>query len=310
MALVEACSAAVGTTAATLLFYPVDLIKTRIQAKVGSDAQQPPADAMRVLQDILHQEGPVGLYRGLPQYLVKDILTTASLFFWKQLIGDVYRKRVNPQPHLAEDLLIGVIGGSINQVLMLPTDRVIVRLQVDRTRPSVLQVIRSIHEEGGVEAFWTGLAPSLLLTCNPAITFTAFDALKRRVAAALRRSPQALSVLQTFLLASVAKAIALLITYPLIRARVVMLASLRKNAASRDGVASSGPPTARRPGLRHMIRTLADILTAEGPRGLYKGFAAQFWLSILSSGLLLVVRDKLLRLVRAVLEGPRPRPSA
>eukprot|EP00668_Euglena_longa_P044281 GGOE01058888.1.p1 GENE.GGOE01058888.1~~GGOE01058888.1.p1 ORF type:complete len:303 (+),score=82.95 GGOE01058888.1:703-1611(+) len=297
MALVEACSAAVGTTVATLLFYPVDLVKTRVQAKVGSDDDQQPAHAMAVVQDILHRDGPLGLYRGLPQYLLKDIVTTASLFFWKQLVADIYRKRVNPHPGLAEDLLIGVVGGSVTQMLVLPTDRVIVRLQVDPAQPSVLQVIRSIHREGGLDAFWIGLAPSLLLTCNPAITFTAFDLLKRRAAALLRRSPATLSALQTFLLASVAKALALLLTYPLIRARVVMLAQLRQET----GEFSSTSRPSRRPSLWHMLRILSEILRLEGFDGLYKGFAAQFWLSILSSGMLLVVRDRILRIVRALL---------
>lgn len=308
MALVEACSAAVGTTIATLAFYPVDLVKTRIQAQVGNAGAKegPPIRPVDVVRHILTTDGPLGLYRGLLQYLAKDILMVASLFFWRQTLTDLYLKHVNAAPRLAEGLLLGVLGGCVNQCLLLPADRIIVRLQVDPAHPSVLQVAQSIYSEGGAEAFWTGLAPSLLLTGNPAITFTAFDALKQRLATTLQSSPTALSGLQTFWLASVAKTLALLLTYPLIRAKVVMLGrlhqgKLRSEADTSSSLAHRQP---RQPGLRYMLRILSEILTKEGLPGLYRGFMAQFWLSILSSGLLLMVKDKITAGVCTLLQTP------
>ena len=98
-----------------------------------------------------------------------------------------------------------------------------------------LQVVQNIYNDGGLGAFWTGLAPSLILTANPAITFTAFDNLKQRVAPLLSRTAQSLTILQSFVLAMVSKTLALILTYPLIRAKVVMLGRLRQLALENSG---------------------------------------------------------------------------
>jgi hypothetical protein len=306
MALVETCSAAVGTTIATLAFYPVDLVKTRYQAQVGDSnggglSSNAPASATDVVLQILREEGVLGLYRGLTPYLAKDILTVGSLFFWKYIVTELYVRSTNRQPRILEGLLLGMAGGAVNQCIMLPTDRITVCLQVDQSRPSVLQVVQNIYNDGGLGAFWTGLAPSLILTANPAITFTAFDNLKQRVAPLLSRTAQSLTILQSFVLAMVSKTLALILTYPLIRAKVVMLGRLRQLALENSG-GSKPKQHKRNPGLVQMMATLSEILTKEGTMGLYKGFAAQFWLSVLSSGLLLMVKDQIGELVALLLQ--------
>lgn len=129
-----------------------------------------------------------------------------------------------------------------------------------RPRQSVAAVTEELyHEGGGIGRFWRGFAPSLILTCNPAINYTAFDVLKalwlrRRDAAAAAsassgaggvgsgaaaagagtgtgvgpvqgRSGVFLNPLEAFLIAAAAKSLATLVTYPLIRAKVVLMTS-------------------------------------------------------------------------------------
>ena len=129
-----------------------------------------------------------------------------------------------------------------------------------RQRQSLLTVAGELYREGnGIARFWRGFVPSLVLTCNPAINYTAFDLLKalwlRRIAAAeagaasaataaaagdgvggsARKMPSAggaaagsegfLNPVEAFLVAAAAKSVATLITYPLIRAKVVLMTS-------------------------------------------------------------------------------------
>lgn len=300
MALLETCSAAMGTTVATLAFYPVDLVKTRYQAQVGTGDGAKTLSTTGLALQIIEQEGLLGLYQGLAPYLMKDIINVGSLFFWKYLVTNLYTQYTKRSPRIVEGLLLGMIGGSINQCLMLPTDRIMVRLQVDAGKPTVPQVIQSIYsEEGGIGGFWSGLAPSLMLTSNPAVTFTAFDFLKQRVSPLLGKTEATLSVLQSFIMASIAKGLALCLTYPLIRAKVVMLGRLKRATAAGSNSAPAGPRRGKKkPGVAQMLATLSEILTKEGSTGLYKGFAAQFWLSILSSGMLLMVMDKIKAIVK------------
>ncbi|CAN0386953.1 unnamed protein product [Ectocarpus fasciculatus] len=122
------------------------------------------------------------------------------------------------------------------------------RGQRRRPRQSVAAVTGELYREGGgLGRFWRGFAPSLILTCNPAINYTAFDILKalwlrRRDAAAAAASPGSsttagastagtsgggtegfLNPLEAFLVAAAAKSLATLVTYPLIRAKVVLM---------------------------------------------------------------------------------------
>ncbi|CAM9318698.1 unnamed protein product [Choristocarpus tenellus] len=132
--------------------------------------------------------------------------------------------------------------------------------------PSLLTVTGQLYQEGsgGLARFWCGLVPSLILTCNPAINYTAFDILKSlwiarrskrpvihenwvpksrmkgsgaRVGAGAGERPDPigrptgsveevyLGALEAFFLAAVAKAVATLLTYPLIRAKVILMAA-------------------------------------------------------------------------------------
>ncbi|CAM9927888.1 unnamed protein product [Sphacelaria rigidula] len=130
-------------------------------------------------------------------------------------------------------------------------------------RQSLWTVARQLYNEdggdarGGLSRFWRGFTPSLILTCNPAINYTAFDFVKtlwlNRQAAistvvpdtstggasaltAKRAGAGAASVttggnsgflnpVEAFLIAAAAKSLATLITYPLIRAKVILMAS-------------------------------------------------------------------------------------
>ncbi|CAM9147566.1 unnamed protein product [Ectocarpus sp. 12 AP-2014] len=117
-----------------------------------------------------------------------------------------------------------------------------------RPRQSVAAVTGELYREGGgLGRFWRGFAPSLILTCNPAINYTAFDILKalwlrRRDAAAAAAGAVSsttagssaagtsgggtegfLNPLEAFVVAAAAKSLATLVTYPLIRAKVVLM---------------------------------------------------------------------------------------
>lgn len=81
-----------------------------------------------------------------------------------------------------------------------------------------------IARKEDVARLWAGLALSLLLTTNPAIQHTVFDQLKlwrlSRNSSTAGQQSQLLTTAEAFLIAAGSKALATLITYPLIRAKV------------------------------------------------------------------------------------------
>eukprot|EP00550_Attheya_septentrionalis_P008529 CAMPEP_0198286582 /NCGR_PEP_ID=MMETSP1449-20131203/5643_1 /TAXON_ID=420275 /ORGANISM="Attheya septentrionalis, Strain CCMP2084" /LENGTH=538 /DNA_ID=CAMNT_0043984367 /DNA_START=167 /DNA_END=1783 /DNA_ORIENTATION=+ len=128
---------------------------------------------------------------------------------------------------------------------------------------------------------WKGLYPALLLCSNPAIHYTVFDMLK---ASLLQRKSQSrhthpnqqqrLQLLESFGLGLVAKSVSTLLTYPLIRAKVLMMCH-------------SSP---RNESLWNVLR---QIFAQDGVAGLYKGCNMQLLLTMLKSALLMMVRERI-----------------
>ena len=119
------------------------------------------------------------------------------------------------------------------------------RRRKQRRQRSLMTVALDLYREGsGIARFWRGFVPSLVLTCNPAINYTAFDLLKafwlkkRRAGTLLSVGPPRLpgggkdegflNPLEAFVVAAAAKCLATLVTYPLIRAKVILMTSASK----------------------------------------------------------------------------------
>ncbi len=137
-------------------------------------------------------------------------------------------------------------------------DVVVTRLQVapsgpGQQRPTFREMVRVIWEEGrhrngngaGGKAayeqlfwrlarFWHGLLPALILTINPAINYATFDLLKAVVPlppGKKRHGPR-----EMFAIGMLSKFCATLVTYPLIRAKVMMMADTKRlRAAGKPG---------------------------------------------------------------------------
>lgn len=175
-----------------------------------------------------------------------------------------------------------------------------------------------------------------MLVANPAINVTVFDALKARLLTAigrLRGQPvHSLSVGHAFVLGCLAKAVATLLTYPLIRVKVLQQAA--KQASSQpqppfppiagqspsraqrcgavghgSGGAGQAPPQSVRSTSESTVALLQRIWAEDGVRGLYVGCSAQLLTTVLKAGLLLMGKEKALALALALLRPQSGRVS-
>ncbi|KAJ4877679.1 Peroxisomal adenine nucleotide carrier 2 [Raphanus sativus] len=158
-------------------------------------------------------------------------------------------------------------------------------------------------EFGNAKGFWKtltegtwgdaydGMGITLLLTPNPAIQYTVFDQLKqnlvekRKAKANKDSSPVVISSFMAFLLGAISKTAATVITYPLIRCKVMIQAA--------DDTKDS---EAKRPRER-IKKTIPGVIYAiwekEGVLGFFKGLQAQILKTVLSSALLLMIKEKI-----------------
>jgi solute carrier family 25 (peroxisomal adenine nucleotide transporter), member 17 len=208
-------------------------------------------------------------------------------------------------------------------------------MQVARrgSKHDLWRTVRAIYGEG-LPKFWQGLVPALLLTCNPALNYAVFDGMKGLVAQRGKRRPGGQEIV---LLGMLSKCIATVITYPLIRAKVIMMADAKPakaNARQQEPpegaservqapVEGTGPtregegegerggmgaeageaPAGKRllGGKLRLLEVMSDIVQAEGVGGLYIGVDAQVFNTALKNACLLLTKEHIASLTQLLL---------
>ena len=203
-------------------------------------------------------------------------------------------------------------------------------------QPGTLSTI-SKFDLKSISSLWSGLVPSLLLCTNPSIHFTVFDTLKSsllqrkysRSKGGAKGDEMRLSMAESFLIGLLAKFAATIATYPLIRAKVMLMCNSKGTPAPKeeksDGdrynfrrgdttlnfggrVYDKNPEsgtekidckeTRTRPNLWGV---LCSIYKDEGVPGLYRGCNLQLIHTLLKSALLMMVRERIIVTTRSMI---------
>jgi hypothetical protein len=189
---------------------------------------------------------------------------------------------------------------------------------------------KRIQRLRAILSLWNGLLPAILLCTNPAIQYTMFENLKS--ALLYHRSSQhqgskqrkGLAMWEAFIFGLVSKFFATMMTYPLIRAKVMLMVSSPDvfdddqeeevegddhdddyckddlhhqgdrngtNRSNRDANSNRQPVTKKHP--RSLPLLLVSIYRNDGTRGLYRGCSVQLLHTILKSALMLMIRERI-----------------
>ncbi|KAG2627781.1 peroxisomal adenine nucleotide carrier 1-like [Panicum virgatum] len=293
--LAEATSGAVGALVSTTVLYPLDTCKTKFQAELqthqGTHKYRNLSD---VFWEAIRKRQLLSLYQGLN---TKNIQSFISSFFY--FYGYSYFKRLYLEKSGAKsvgttaNLLVAAAAGACTVIVTQPLDTAASRMQTSAFGKS--KGLRETLSEGTWMEAFDGLGISIILTCNPSIQYTVFDQLKQRIIQRQRRknggsaddnSRVALSAFSAFLLGAVSKSIATVLTYPLIRCKVMIQA-----ADPDEDDESERPSKSRAP--KTMLGALHAIWSKEGIPGFFKGLHAQILKTVLSSALLLMIKEKI-----------------
>jgi len=141
-------------------------------------------------------------------------------------------------------------------------------------QPSTLALaleVSDVGQEDRWSSLWKGLTPSLLLCSNPSIHYTVFDVAKNQILTRSRNGASQLSMPEAFIVGVVAKFVATVVTYPLIRAKVILMVTSEES----------------------LLGSLIRSYKREGVRGMYKGCDWQLLHTVLKSALMMMVREKI-----------------
>ncbi|XP_067353618.1 mitochondrial glycine transporter B-like isoform X2 [Channa argus] len=149
-------------TCSTLLFQPLDLVKTRLQtlqnnAKPGS----PRVGMFAVLINVIRTENFFSLWKGVSPSFVRCIPGVGIYFSTFYSLKQHYF--LDRAPNAGEAVLLGAGARAVAGICMLPFTVIKTRYESGRYNyASVAAALRSMYETEGIRALFSGLTATLL----------------------------------------------------------------------------------------------------------------------------------------------------
>jgi len=342
----EAVGGSLAATLSVAAFYPLEVLRVHLQTggSAAEDAAEERVEASETVSGrwkrMLRLWQRVVFNKAAGLRMVHTQLTAFMFYGLYRHIGQRYFAGKNKG---AWANVLSSTSAAMLTVLVVgtPLDGVILRLQTQQETPRsalslappLAPVEPSLYET--VIGLYKGITPALLLCLNPAIHFTVFDSLKLAVLnatrPAFRQTPityttmhrHRLSAGQAFLVGAVAKALATVVCYPLLRAKVdLMTMSSNGSGSSPSAAAVAAAGTIVVPSacqtttataatrlwsaaadsdLSRLFRTLYAVLRVQGLGGLYRGFLVHLVHTTMRSALSMALKERLVAWVGKLL---------
>ena len=261
------------------------------------------------------EKGVSELYRGFysraVHCLISDLIYYYSYTYLtnrklESLMMEIAKKKKKDAPASENDggtniidistsVRLGTIAGIVTNILTIPIDTVSMNLQISKStkRMGIFEITRKIYEEHGVAKFWNGLLPACILTVNPAINVALFENIKARyLLKYARENKMQLSAFEAFVLGTVSKGAATVITYPMIRLKTLLLKANEDNNEDFETTKKVGTDV-RKKKATSVVDVIKVVLEREGISGFYRGMYVQLLRSTSGSGLMFMVREAL-----------------
>lgn len=290
----DGCAGAVGGTSAITVFYPLNIIRTKLQTDDPSKKAQ---SMLEVTQEIMKNEGIAGLYKGWWGQVVALGVSNYIYFYTYNMLKVIVQKKTLATITPIMNLSVGAAAGVVNVVLTTPLWMVSTQLMAQQSRPvsgiapysGVWDGLVRCYQEEGINGLWKGLAPNLMLVSNPVVHFFCYERIRIVMSqwAKTRRTP--ITSIEFFLMGAVCKMIATVVTYPI----QVAQSQLRNDRADKDGKRKYSST----------IDCLYKIYMAVGFEGWFRGMGAKLWQTVLTAAFQFMTYEKTRVLVFKALTG-------
>lgn len=145
---------------------PLELIKCRMQTLTEFGGSSKTVTPTTIIKEVLRRDGPLGFYHGITSTILRDV---PGYFFF---FGGYEATRYYLTPAggdtdnigLLRTIIAGGMGGICIWGVSYPADVVKSRMQVYSAggkAVGALEVVRMLIKEGGIFAFYRGIAPTL-----------------------------------------------------------------------------------------------------------------------------------------------------
>lgn len=257
-------------TCSTLLFQPLDLIKTRLQQQSEPGRR---LSMLRMMGRVVAQDSLAGLWRGVVPSLSKTVpgvgLYFSSMHYMKT---QLYQGR----PSHLQSIMIGCTARTVAGSIMIPFTVIKTRFESQQYNyRSVLAALRAILAAEGVRGLTLGLVPTLARDVPFSGLYLMFYEHLKNITPREMKEQQPSAV--HFMSGMTAGVLASLVTQP----ADVIKTQLQLNNTTREG--------------RGVVNTAANILQTEGMKGFTTGFVPRAVRRTLMAALAWTVYEKMIR---------------
>ncbi|KAH8496946.1 hypothetical protein H0E87_019607 [Populus deltoides] len=151
--------------------------------------------------------------------------------------------------------------------------------------------IQELYDEAGIQGFWKGVFPTLIMVSNPSMQFMLYETMLKKLKrkrALVKQGDTGVAALEIFLLGALAKLGATVVTYPLL---VVKSRLQAKQTTTGD----------KRHHYEGTLDAILKMIRYEGLHGFYKGMSTKIVQSVLAAAVLFMIKEELVRGARMLL---------
>eukprot|EP00519_Triparma_laevis_P014402 CAMPEP_0182490804 /NCGR_PEP_ID=MMETSP1321-20130603/528_1 /TAXON_ID=91990 /ORGANISM="Bolidomonas sp., Strain RCC1657" /LENGTH=291 /DNA_ID=CAMNT_0024693041 /DNA_START=100 /DNA_END=972 /DNA_ORIENTATION=- len=284
---IEAGSAAIGGIISSSALFPLEVVKTKMQAMGGKgkekqeggdgeeDTAAEPPTALGVAKEVYETAGVPGFYKGMHFSAMQSAMEKGLYFIAYTALKSIY-KQITSLDDIGtiSNLGLGCISEWCHLPFTLPLDALTTALATDTKNRSAYLIMSTVFAEKGLQGMYSGVQAFVVLCLKPAIQYTVFEKVKALILAGKASSQKTLSAIEAFLLGMVARTVATIIVFPYTRAKVMLQSS------------DSGA----KPDIPGMLK---KIYEEEGVEGIFQGIGPELTRGVLSAALMLMVKEKI-----------------
>mmetsp|Transcript_343 Transcript_343/g.687 ORF Transcript_343/g.687 Transcript_343/m.687 type:complete len:389 (+) Transcript_343:251-1417(+) len=246
-----------------------------------------------------NEGGVAPFYAGVVTSAVQSATEKSLYFFAYTFLKNGYVSLTgNSNIGALSNLILGCFAEWAHLPVTLPIDCLNTAIQTDDKNRGAFVLLGSILSEKGIGGFYKGIEAYTVLCLKPAIQYTVYEQVKKVVLAARLVTNNAqgrtsktqvedsLTAAEAFFLGMFARVIATMLTYPYLRAKV-MLQSTYGNAKVK-------------PTIPQMI---GEQFSEGGVWGLYQGIGPELTRGVFSAALMMMVKERIGVVVRGMIDG-------
>lgn len=236
----------------------------------------------------MYSEGGIGaFYSGIETSAIQSAMEKSLYFFAYTFLKNGYKTMTGlTKIDTIPNLILGCMAEWAHLPVTLPIDCLTTAIQTDKTGRGAFALMGAMLSEKGVGGMYKGIQAYAVLCLKPAIQYTVYEQVKRVVLLERRLAhkgrphragdDEALSAAEAFFLGMFARTVATMITFPYVRAKVMLQSTYA------DGGLKGGIPA-----------MILEMYKEGGLSEVFQGLGPELTRGIFSAALMMMAKEKI-----------------